>query len=1009
MAHRFRLAATTAALTLLAAAGSVAAAAGDDDLDLLPGLTFPSGIRFATFNVSLNRPNAGDLTAELQSGVSAQAATIAQIIQRSNPDVLLLNEFDHDDAGAAIAAFRQFFLAASQDGAVPSLFDHVFIAPSNTGIPSGFDLNNDGTIGGPDDAFGFGFHPGQFGMVVLSKYPILTEQVRTFQTFLWKDMPGALLPDDPKTPEPADWFSPEELEVVRLSSKSHWDVPVDIDGEIVHVLAAHPTPPVFDGPEDRNGRRNHDEIHFWVDYVTPGAGDYIVDDAGVRGGIAPGARFVVMGDQNADPFDGDSTMNAARQLTDSPLFNTSITPSAAGGISAAAIQGGANDDHLGAPSQDTADFADGSPGNLRVDYALPSADLPLVAAGVFWPVPGDGLFPLVGEFPFPSSDHRLVWVDLAIAGSSLPGGVAAGDVTATSAVLWAGSTVRGEVRFEWSLDSSFATIEGSATAVVLDPLQPAKVVATGLRPATTWYHRAIDAAGATASGTFRTAAAPGTSAGLRIGITGDWRGELAPYPAIANMAQADLDVVVALGDTIYADFASPVLPGVDQAETIEQFRLKYTEVYGERFGRNFWRDVRGSTATYATIDDHEVTNDFAGGADPASDPRFAGQSGAFINETSLYRNGLEAFHDHHPIAVRTWAGTGDPRLDGKPKLYRAQRFGDDAILIVTDARSFRDQGLPPVVDPNNLEEIAAFLFASFDPTRTMLGEAQVQQLLDDLLAAQQDGVRWKFVIVPEPIQNLGVIAASDRFEGYAAERTRILSFIAEQDIQDVVFVCADIHGTVVNDVRYQGAPFGPQIETGAFEISTGSVAFDAPFGPTVAQLGLAAGLLTPEQFATYLALPRFLQDAFIEELINVGLAPLGYPAVGLNGDAVDASLVAGGWTATHTYGWTQFDIDADSGRLTVSTYGIEPYSQAELFADPDAVIARQPELVQQFVVFPGGGCRADADGDGAVGFSDLLVVLAGFGESDPAADVVPDGTVDFQDILFVLGAFGPCP
>src|SRR5690606_29210447 len=146
-------------------------------------------------------------------------------------------------------------------------YPYAFVAPSNTGIPSGFDLNNDGTVGGGDDAFGFGFFPGQYGMAVLSKFPILEDEVRTFQTFLWKDMPGALLPDDPNTAAPADWYSPEELAAFRLSSKSHWDVPVDVNGNTVHVLASHPTPPTFDGAEDRNGLRNHDEIRFWADYV----------------------------------------------------------------------------------------------------------------------------------------------------------------------------------------------------------------------------------------------------------------------------------------------------------------------------------------------------------------------------------------------------------------------------------------------------------------------------------------------------------------------------------------------------------------------------------------------------------------------------------------------------------------------------------------------------------------------------------------------------------------------
>ena len=156
------------------------------------------------------------------------------------------------------------------NGAAAIEYPYRFVAPSNTGIPSGFDLNNDGTVGGPDDAFGFGFFPGQFGMAVYSMHPIVLDDVRTFQTFLWADMPGALLPDDPATPEPADWFTADELDAVRLSSKSHWDLPIDIDGRIVHFLVSHPTPPVFDGPEDRNGRRNHDEIRFWADYVHAG-------------------------------------------------------------------------------------------------------------------------------------------------------------------------------------------------------------------------------------------------------------------------------------------------------------------------------------------------------------------------------------------------------------------------------------------------------------------------------------------------------------------------------------------------------------------------------------------------------------------------------------------------------------------------------------------------------------------------------------------------------------------
>lgn len=372
-------------------------------------------LRVATYNLSLNRGTAGELEKDLSTPENQQARTVAEVIQRANPDVILLNEFDYVPGMRAADLFRENYLEIGQGGADPVDYPHAYVAPSNTGIPSGFDLNNDGKIGGGDDAFGFGAFEGQYGMAILSKYPIDAENVRTFQNFLWKDMPGALLPDNPATPEPADWFSPEELDVVRLSSKSHWDVPVKVGSETVHVLASHPTPPTFDGPEDRNGRRNHDEIRFWADYVTPGKSQYIVDDEGKKRGLLPSEPFVIVGDQNADPHDGDSVAAAVNQLLDSKQIVDPL-PASAGAAEAAALQGGANATHKGDPRYDTADFADRAPGNLRADYVLPSRKMPVLGSGVFWPTQADPLSRLTGVYPFPSSDHRLVWVDLQVRG-----------------------------------------------------------------------------------------------------------------------------------------------------------------------------------------------------------------------------------------------------------------------------------------------------------------------------------------------------------------------------------------------------------------------------------------------------------------------------------------------------------------------------------------------------------------------------------------------------------------
>jgi len=382
-----------------------------------PGGGASDTIRFATFNASLNRNNAGQALADLSAPGNAQASNVAEIIQRIRPDVLLINEFDFYEDNALAEAFQENYLSISQNEALPIDFPNVFVAPSNTGIPSGFDLNNNGAVGGPDDAFGFGFFPGQFGMAVFSRFPIDEDGIRTFQHFLWKDMPGALLPDDPTTPAPADWYSEEELEVFRLSSKSHWDVPVQVGHRTVHFLVSHPTPPVFDGPEDRNGTRNHDEIRFWADYISPGPRSaYIYDDEDEFGGLKPGELFVIAGDQNSDPLDGDSIPGSAQLLLDHPLVNTRVTPDSAGAAQATALQGGANLDHDSDPRFDTADFADGAPGNLRADYVLPRKNLRIVDAAVFWPIQADPLFRLTGVFPFPSSDHRAVWIDVGVPG-----------------------------------------------------------------------------------------------------------------------------------------------------------------------------------------------------------------------------------------------------------------------------------------------------------------------------------------------------------------------------------------------------------------------------------------------------------------------------------------------------------------------------------------------------------------------------------------------------------------
>jgi 3-phytase len=370
--------------------------AGDRDL------VAATSLRFATYNASLNRRSEGQLVNDLSTPNNLQARRVAEIIQRVRPDVLLINEFDFDAAGTAAELFQQNYLAVAQDtastgtAASPIEYPYRFLAESNTGVASGTDFDGDGS----DDDYGFGSFAGQYGMVVYSRFPIDEDQVRTFRTFRWRDMPDNRIPDN---------YTQDGIEHARLSSKSHWDVPILVADKTVHILASHPTPPVFDDAVfDENGRRNADEIRFWADYIDTTSSDYIYDDTGVFGGLAAETRFVIAGDQNADPLDGDSLPGAADPLVTSPWINHAVTPSSDGGVERSAIEGGMNATHVGNPAFDTADFGS-PPGNLRVDYVLPSANMKIVAGGVFWPTQSDPLARLIT-----ASDHRLVYVDVVV-------------------------------------------------------------------------------------------------------------------------------------------------------------------------------------------------------------------------------------------------------------------------------------------------------------------------------------------------------------------------------------------------------------------------------------------------------------------------------------------------------------------------------------------------------------------------------------------------------------------
>lgn len=380
----------------------------------------PMTLRVATFNIEDLR------TEELADPISDRLAQAVEIIQRIKPNIILINELAYDmpggpgydekaGPGANAGRLAKILATPLRDGLAP-LEMTAFTAETNTGRASGFDLDRNGEVvtmippysreqtdehrafGG--DAWGFGTFPGQYGMAVLvdTRLKIKSEYVRTFRLFPWSRMPNALLPmrepdadepesDEPESDAPLMWYEDEAGTLFRLSSKSHWDIPVELpNGSTIHVLASHPTPPAFDGSEGRNKKRNHDEIRFWADYVDNA--EYIIDDAKQPGGLPAGSHFVIVGDLNADPDEGSSF--------DNPIANLLLTSRHIG-----------PDPEPSSPVQiDRLDADDTARFGLRVDYVLPSKTLGVARTGIWrYPVRGDGSFP---------SDHFPVWADLIV-------------------------------------------------------------------------------------------------------------------------------------------------------------------------------------------------------------------------------------------------------------------------------------------------------------------------------------------------------------------------------------------------------------------------------------------------------------------------------------------------------------------------------------------------------------------------------------------------------------------
>lgn len=299
-------------------------------------------------------------------------------LARLKPDLLALQGIDFDLDGMLLEAVQDRLERLGH--AMP----HAFSRPPNSGVLSGFDLDRNGSSYDPEDGRGYGEFVGQGGIAVLSRFPVDKARAKDFSKLDWATVPWANMP----MIEGNAYFTEEEWNSLPLFSVAAWALPVETPLGELWVLTGQSTPPVFDGAEDRNGLRNAAQITFW---------DHLVSGGEIDGWTLPSSNWVFAGGLNADPLDGDGPhAEVNKLLSNSVIFDPE--PASLGALDEA------DPDQAGDPALDTARWRRSpGPGNLRVDYVLPSRALRSLRSGVAWTTDGadDDLF-----------RHFPVWIDV---------------------------------------------------------------------------------------------------------------------------------------------------------------------------------------------------------------------------------------------------------------------------------------------------------------------------------------------------------------------------------------------------------------------------------------------------------------------------------------------------------------------------------------------------------------------------------------------------------------------
>jgi phosphodiesterase/alkaline phosphatase D-like protein len=426
----------------------------------------------------------------------------------------------------------------------------------------------------------------------------------------------------------------------------------------------------------------------------------------------------------------------------------------------------------------------------------------------------------------------VVPTSASAAGFSL--GVAAAEVSPSSALLWAHATSSGRTTLEVAKSRSFGRLEKTrnvSAAKSHDNTVQTKV--TGLKANTTYFFRWRQGTKRSKVGTFKTAPSPSSNATIKFAWSGDEDAQPAAgstkpfynrFEVFKRMQSERNAFNVNLGDTIYSDteVGSTLANGQfkPSAPTALTLKAKWQK-YRQNLALANLSNLRGSAAMYNHWDDHEFINDFS-----------KAENGA-----AIYKAGVAAFRDYQPVTYSSSKG-----------IYRSFRWGTNLEVFFLDERSFRSakasanhqcddrNGNPDLgpTAPQSARNTFAVVYPPLgdppkqgcvqtinDPNRTFLGSAQLARFT---AAVKQSTATFKVIMNELPIQQF-YANPYDRWEGYEAERRRLMDFLSTNAVKNVVFLSTDVHANYDNTIKFSTlGESGPTVDTGVLDLVTGPVA-----------------------------------------------------------------------------------------------------------------------------------------------------------------------------------------